>query len=66
MKRVYGDWSTTQLSSWKAAASEHVIQPVQQFAHTKGKNSTDSALIIDAMDLLYTGRFRVLHHVVRQ
>ncbi|WIB16038.1 NYN domain-containing protein [Curtobacterium sp. MCPF17_050] len=57
VKRVYGDWTTTQLSSWKAAASEHVIQPMQQFAHTKGKNSTDSALIIDAMDLLYTGRF---------
>jgi len=58
VKRVYGDWTTTQLSSWKAAASEHVIQPMQQFAHTKGKNSTDSALIIDAMDLLYTGRFQ--------
>ncbi|WIB13537.1 NYN domain-containing protein [Curtobacterium sp. MCPF17_052] len=57
VKRVYGDWTTTQLSNWKAAASEHVIQPMQQFAHTKGKNSTDSALIIDAMDLLYTGRF---------
>ncbi len=58
VKRVYGDWTTTQLNSWKTAASEHVIQPMQQFAHTKGKNSTDSALIIDAMDLLYTGRFR--------
>ena len=58
VKRVYGDWTTTQLNSWKAAASEHVIQPVQQFAYTKGKNSTDSALIIDAMDLLYTGRFQ--------
>jgi hypothetical protein len=57
VKRVYGDWTTTQLNSWKSAASEHVIQPMQQFAHTKGKNSTDSALIIDAMDLLYTGRF---------
>lgn len=58
VKRVYGDWTTTQLNSWKTAASEHVIQPMQQFAHTKGKNSTDSALIIDAMDLLYTGRFQ--------
>ena len=58
VKRVYGDWTTTQLGSWKLAASEHVIQPMQQFAHTKGKNSTDSALIIDAMDLLYTGRFQ--------
>ncbi|TCK65782.1 NYN domain-containing protein [Curtobacterium sp. PhB136] len=58
VKRVYGDWTTTQLNSWKVAASEHVIQPMQQFAHTRGKNSTDSALIIDAMDLLYTGRFQ--------
>ncbi|OOB92322.1 NYN domain-containing protein [Rathayibacter sp. VKM Ac-2630] len=58
VKRVYGDWTSTQLTSWKTAASEHVIQPMQQFAHTKGKNSTDSALIIDAMDLLYTGRFQ--------
>jgi len=58
VKRVYGDWTTPQLTTWKAAASEHVIQPMQQFAHTKGKNSTDSALIIDAMDLLYTRRFR--------
>ena len=58
VKRVYGDWTTAQLGSWKTAASEHVIQPMQQFAHTKGKSSTDSALIIDAMDLLYTGRFQ--------
>jgi hypothetical protein len=58
VKRVYGDWTTPQLTSCKAAASEHVIQPMQQFAHTKGKNSTDSALIIDATDLLYTRRFR--------
>ena len=46
------------LAGWKAAASEHVIQPMQQFANTVGKNATDSALIIDAMDLLYTGRFQ--------
>ncbi|SDR65264.1 NYN domain-containing protein [Agrococcus carbonis] len=57
VKRVYGDWTTSNLSGWKAAASEHVIQPIQQFANTTGKNATDSALIIDAMDLLYTGRF---------
>ncbi|WP_454138567.1 NYN domain-containing protein [Microbacterium paulum] len=57
VKRIYGDWTSTQLSSWKAAASENVIQPVQQFANTVGKNATDSALIIDAMDLLYTRRF---------
>ncbi|WP_448237114.1 NYN domain-containing protein [Microbacterium paulum] len=58
VKRIYGDWTDTQLSIWKKAASEHVIQPVQQFANTVGKNATDSALIIDAMDLLYTRRFR--------
>ena len=57
VKRIYGDWTSTQLSSWKTAASENVIQPVQQFAYTVGKNATDSALIIDAMDLLYTRRF---------
>ncbi|WP_022888881.1 NYN domain-containing protein [Agromyces italicus] len=58
VKRVYGDWTTPNLGSWKSVASEHVIQPMQQFANTVGKNATDSALIIDAMDLLYTGRFR--------
>jgi hypothetical protein len=58
VKRVYGDWTAPNLKSWKSAASEHVIQPIQQFANTVGKNATDSALIIDAMDLLYTGRFR--------
>src|SRR5690606_39085813 len=51
-------WTTPNLTSWKSAASEHVIQPMQQFANTKGKNATDSALIIDAMDLLYTRRFQ--------
>lgn len=58
VRRVYGDWTTSNLAGWKSAASEHVIQPIQQFANTKGKNATDSALIIDAMDLLYTGRFQ--------
>lgn len=58
VKRVYGDWTQQRLSGWKSSASEHVIQPIQQFANTVGKNATDSALIIDAMDLLYTGRFR--------
>ncbi|ROR66803.1 NYN domain-containing protein [Agrococcus jenensis] len=58
VKRVYGDWTRPELSSWKHAASEHVIQPMQQFANTTGKNATDSALIIDAMDLLYTRRFQ--------
>lgn len=58
VKRVYGDWTKTQLRGWKDAASEHVIQPMQQFDNTTGKNATDSALIIDAMDLLYTRRFQ--------
>lgn len=57
VKRVYGDWTKPNLRSWKDAASEHVIQPMQQFDNTTGKNATDSALIIDAMDLLYTRRF---------
>jgi len=56
VKRIYGDWTTDQLKGWKAAANRHAIQPMQQFAYTKGKNATDSALIIDAMDLLYTDR----------
>jgi uncharacterized LabA/DUF88 family protein len=58
VKRVYGDWTKNQLRGWKDAASAHVIQPIQQFDNTAGKNATDSALIIDAMDLLYTGRFQ--------
>lgn len=57
VKRVYGDWTKPNLASWKTVASEQVIQPIQQFANTVGKNATDSALIIDAMDLLYTRRF---------
>lgn len=56
-KRAYGDWTTTSLGSWKKTLLEHAIQPMQQFPNTVGKNATDSALIIDAMDLLYTGRF---------
>ncbi len=55
VKRAYGDWTTTNLSGWKPELVRHAIQPVQQFAHTVGKNSTDSALIIDAMDLLWQG-----------
>ena len=54
VKRAYGDWTTQNLVSWKAQLHRHAIQPVQQFAYTTGKNSTDSALIIDAMDLLYS------------
>lgn len=55
VKRAYGDWTTTQLTSWKSELLRHAIQPIQQFANTVGKNSTDSALIIDAMDLLWQG-----------
>ncbi len=56
VKRAYGDWTTPQLSSWKDVLHVHAVQPVQQFRYTSGKNATDSALIIDAMDLLHGGR----------
>jgi uncharacterized LabA/DUF88 family protein len=55
VKRAYGDWTTQHLVGWKDELLRHAIQPMQQFAYTRGKNSTDSALIIDAMDLLYAG-----------
>jgi hypothetical protein len=55
IKRAYGDWTTQHLVGWKEELLRHAIQPVQQFAYSRGKNSTDSALIIDAMDLLYAG-----------
>ena len=58
VSRVYGDWTQPQLNSWKQVLLEHAIQPVQQFRYTTGKNSTDSAMIIDAMDLLYSSRFQ--------
>lgn len=54
VKRAYGDWTTPQLGGWKSMLLDHSIQPMQQFANTKGKNATDSAMIIDAMDLLHT------------
>lgn len=57
VKRIYGDWTQPNLNGWKACLLEHSIQPVQQFAYTTGKNATDGAMIIDAMDLLYTDRF---------
>ncbi len=53
VRRMYGDWTSDRLRGWKEAANEHSIQPIQQFSYTTGKNSTDSALIIDAMDLLH-------------
>jgi uncharacterized LabA/DUF88 family protein len=55
VKRAYGDWTRPNLGGWKEELNRHAIQPMQQFAYTTGKNSTDSALIIDAMDLLYSG-----------
>lgn len=54
-KRIYGDWTNVNLSGWKNVLLENAITPIQQYSYTKGKNSTDSALIIDAMDILYTG-----------
>ena len=55
VRRVYGDWTSQTMSSWKGSLNSHAIHPVQQFAYTKGKNSTDIALVIDAMDLLHEG-----------
>lgn len=54
VKRIYGDWTNPNLNKWKSKLVDFAIQPIQQFSYTTGKNSTDSALIIDAMDLLYT------------
>ncbi|MGE0114648.1 MAG: NYN domain-containing protein [Steroidobacteraceae bacterium] len=57
VKRIYGDWTQPNLGQWKSVLLDHSIQPIQQFRYTTGKNATDSAMIIDAMDLLYTGPF---------
>jgi hypothetical protein len=57
VKRIYGDFTASASSSWKKVLQRHAIKPVQQFAYTTGKNATDSTLIIDAMDLLYTRKF---------
>ena len=57
VKRIYGDWTLSGLKGWKEVLLEYSIQPIQQFGYTSGKNATDSALIIDAMDLLYTAKF---------
>ncbi|MFY9342977.1 MAG: NYN domain-containing protein [Planctomycetota bacterium] len=56
VKRIYGDWTLPNLKSWKEQLLEHAIQPIQQFRYTVGKNATDSALIIDAMDLLFRAK----------
>lgn len=55
-RRIYGDFTSQQLASWRDALLTHSIQPIQQFRNTVGKNATDSALIIDAMDLLHSGK----------
>src|SRR5271170_5747243 len=57
VKRAYGDWTAPQLKGWKDQLLSQSIQPIQQFAYTRGKNATDAAMVIDAMDLLYSGRF---------
>lgn len=57
VRRIYGDWTSPNMNSWKACLLDHSITPIQQFAYTTGKNATDGAMIIDAMDLMYTGRF---------
>ncbi len=57
IKRAYGDWSSDYLKNWKQTLNELAIQPIQQFAYTTGKNSTDASMIIDAMDLLYSQKF---------
>jgi len=55
-KRIYGDWTKPTISGWKTVLLENAITPIQQYSYTKGKNSTDSALIIDGMDILYSGK----------
>ncbi len=57
-RRIYGDWTTTHMNGWKESLHTYAVQPIQQFRYTIGKNATDSALIIDAMDLLHSGTVR--------
>src|SRR5512145_268609 len=55
LRRIYGDWTTNSMNSWKDTLNYHAFQPIQQFRYTVGKNATDSAMIIDAMDILHSG-----------
>ena len=55
VRRIYGDWTTPNMNSWKETLNFHAFQPIQQFRYTIGKNATDSAMIIDAMDILHSG-----------
>src|SRR5690606_22841367 len=54
VRRIYGDWTTTSMNSWKETLNFHAFQPIQQFRYTVGKNATDSAMIIDAMDIMHS------------
>ena len=56
IKRIYGDWTNPRLGKWKNLLLENAITPIQQYGYTQGKNATDSAMIIDAMDILYSGK----------
>jgi uncharacterized LabA/DUF88 family protein len=56
IRRIYGDWTRSGMNGWKEVLLEHAITPIQQYSYTTGKNATDSAMIIDAMDILYTGQ----------
>ncbi|WP_373058850.1 NYN domain-containing protein [Zunongwangia sp. H14] len=56
VKRIYGDWTKPHLAKWKAVLLENAINPIQQYGYTQGKNATDSAMIIDAMDILYSNK----------
>lgn len=58
IKRIYGDWTKPNLSKWKSILLENAITPIQQYSYTTGKNATDSAMIIDAMDILYSDRVK--------
>ena len=55
-KRIYGNWTSSNMSSWKDVLLDYSVTPIQQYSYTTGKNATDSAMIIDAMDILYTGK----------
>ena len=56
IKRIYGDWTNPHLAKWKSVLLENAVTPIQQYGYTQGKNATDSAMIIDAMDILYSGK----------
>ena len=64
-KRIYGDWTNPALVSWKSVLLDYSVSPIQQYSYTTGKNSTDSAMIIDAMDILYSGKVEVSSPMVK-